>query len=577
MADADIDLYADDIDPDFNQDGDYNHDNNVDLYDDVITAPSDDHNDEGRPSSTGSSSPHHSRHSGGKRVAVYVGNLTWWTTDQDLTEAMSSLGVNDILEIKFYENRANGQSKGFCVVALSSENSLRIVMDKLPKKELHGQNPAVTACTRQNLNYFEMQSRKGGHGGSNRHDNSNERRSRDRDRERDRDSRDMRQDNRSMQQDRGSRSRGNSAPQNYNHQQQRGGPPPPSHMHPPPQGPPPPQYQPGRTPWIAGPPPQIHHMPPPPARPGAPHVNTGAPPPPPGLQAPPPVRPGPPPPNNMRLPPPRGPMPPMGPRNVPPPDTRGPPPGNEWERHLSQPPPSHMPPQPVGPPNRPPPPVPAPGQGIPPNLPPPGPPMPSPHLNPAFFHQQGVPPALVPSSQGGDIYNRPPPVNFPEYRPINERGGQEPPAPAVSEAEFEEIMGRNRTVSSSAIARAVADASAADFASAIETLVTAISLIKQSKVANDERCKILISSLQDTLHGIESKSYGSRSKERARSRERERSRERSSRREKSSRRDRSRSRDREYRDRSRERDRYHEDRYRDKDRDHDRDRRSSRH
>ena len=40
--------------------------------------------------------------------------------------------------------------------------------------------------------------------------------------------------------------------------------------------------------------------------------------------------------------------------------------------------------------------------------------------------------------------------------------------------------------------------------------MTAISLIKQSKIANDDRCKILISSLQDTLHGIESKSYGSR-------------------------------------------------------------------
>lgn len=39
--------------------------------------------------------------------------------------------------------------------------------------------------------------------------------------------------------------------------------------------------------------------------------------------------------------------------------------------------------------------------------------------------------------------------------------------------------------------------------------MTAISLIKQSKVANDDRCKILISSLQDTLHGVETKSYGS--------------------------------------------------------------------
>lgn len=570
MADADIDLYADDIDGDFNQDDDYNHDSNVDLYDDVITTPSDDHhNDGGRSSSAGGSSPHHSRHAG-KRVAVYVGNLTWWTTDQDLIDAMKSLGVNDVVEIKFYENRANGQSKGFCVVALSSENSLKVLMEKLPKKELHGQNPAVTACTRQNLNYFESQSRKGGHGGGSRRDNSDDRRGKDRDRERSRDGRDNRQDNRSNQQNRSGRSNQN---QGYQQQQRIS----PNTMHPPPQGPPPPQYQPGRTPWMSAPPPQIHQMPPPPTRHGAPQM-AGAPPPPPGLQAPPPVRPGPPPPNNMRLPPPRAPMPPMGPRSIPPPDPRGPPPTNEWERHLAQPPPQHIPPQPVGPPSRPPPPVSAPGGGMPPSIPPPSAPVPSPHINPAFFHQQGVPPGLAPSSQATDMYSRPPPTQFShnDYRSVNERG-PESSAPSISESEFEEIMGRNRTVSSSAIARAVADASAGDYASAIETLVTAISLIKQSKVANDERCKILISSLQDTLHGIESKSYGSRSKERARSRERERSRERSSRREKSSRRDRSRSRDREYRDRSRERDRYHEDRYREKDRDHDRDRRSSRH
>ena len=48
-----------------------------------------------------------------------------------------------------------------------------------------------------------------------------------------------------------------------------------------------------------------------------------------------------------------------------------------------------------------------------------------------------------------------------------------------------------------------------DYGSAIETLVTAISLIKQSKVAGDERAKVLIGSLQDCLHGIEEKSFGS--------------------------------------------------------------------
>ena len=66
--------------------------------------------------------------------------------------------------------------------------------------------------------------------------------------------------------------------------------------------------------------------------------------------------------------------------------------------------------------------------------------------------------------------------------------------------------------------------------------MTAISLIKQSKVASDDRCKILISSLQvsahshlivmarpthdlkhdikDTLHGIENKSYGAQHRSR---------------------------------------------------------------
>ena len=51
-----------------------------------------------------------------------------------------------------------------------------------------------------------------------------------------------------------------------------------------------------------------------------------------------------------------------------------------------------------------------------------------------------------------------------------------------------------------------------EYASAIETLVTAISLIKQSKVAHDDRCKILTSSLQvsgNMYFGIYLYSHGS--------------------------------------------------------------------
>uniref|UniRef100_A0A6G1SF06 Cleavage and polyadenylation specificity factor subunit 6 n=1 Tax=Aceria tosichella TaxID=561515 RepID=A0A6G1SF06_9ACAR len=87
--------------------------------------------------------------------ALYVGNLTWWTTDRDVIDAINSIGVDDVQEVKFFENRNNGQSKGYCVVTFSSDASLQVVMDKLPAKELHGQNPVVVPYNRQNLNLFE--------------------------------------------------------------------------------------------------------------------------------------------------------------------------------------------------------------------------------------------------------------------------------------------------------------------------------------------------------------------------------------------------------------------------------------
>lgn len=80
-----------------------------------------------------------------------------WTTDQDITDAVNSIGVNDFQEVKFFENRANGQSKGFCVITLGSESGMRMCMDRLPKNDLHGQKPTVTLPTKQALAQFESQ------------------------------------------------------------------------------------------------------------------------------------------------------------------------------------------------------------------------------------------------------------------------------------------------------------------------------------------------------------------------------------------------------------------------------------
>lgn len=138
----------------------------ADLYNDGV-APSIDSKEENgtdrehsRSDADQSTSTDPNNLSQSKKISLYIGNLTWWTSDADITDAISNLGVTDVSDIKFFENRANGQSKGFCVISLSSETSVRNVLEKLPKVEIQGQNPVVTPCNRQSLNHFEMQSRK---------------------------------------------------------------------------------------------------------------------------------------------------------------------------------------------------------------------------------------------------------------------------------------------------------------------------------------------------------------------------------------------------------------------------------
>jgi len=461
MADGvDIDLYAD-VEQEFPND-DFSQEN-TDLYDDVITASTKEEKKVAAaappPGPAGKDrhevSPGPNKQRGDKVCQLYIGNLTWWTTDQDIQDAVLSIGVPDFVEVKFYENRANGQSKGFCCVSVGSDASLRKVMDILPKKEMHGQHPVVTYATKQALNQFESQSK-----------------------------------TRPPQQ-------------------------PPSGSRPPP-GVPPPGFRPTNGPTGGGRP-----VGPPPGMP------------PPGFRPPPGAAP-------IRGPPPISQPPPSLPgTRGPPPSVRGPPLGV----------PPGLPPHVTGPPpviHGPPPTV----RGPPPVIHGGPPPIAGVHVNPAFFPGSGGAAAAAPI-----VYHE------------GHHG--------LSEADFEEIMSRNRTVSSSAIARAVQDAANGEYASAIETLVTAISLIKQSKVANDERCRILITSLQDTLHGIESKSYGSRGHH-SRSPDRrhrsygrhhslERYRERSPRYEERYR-ERSRSRDRDRERDYRRDDKYYEDRYRERER-----------
>jgi len=84
-----------------------------------------------------------------------------------------------------------------------------------------------------------------------------------------------------------------------------------------------------------------------------------------------------------------------------------------------------------------------------------GPPQgaPAPHMNPAFFHPNvpGGPPPGAPYNANGPPGGYPPPLEHVA------------PPPAITDAEFDEVMSRNRTVSSSAISRAVSDAATGRF------------------------------------------------------------------------------------------------------------------
>ena len=83
-------------------------------------------------------------------------------------------------------------------------------------------------------------------------------------------------------------------------------------------------------------------------------------------------------------------------------------------------------------------------------------PGPAPHVNPAFFSQHGGPP-----SSSGDPYSRLPPGQYGDYMgPI---GPDSSMVQSISDAEFDEIMSKNRSVSASAINRAVSDAATGNY------------------------------------------------------------------------------------------------------------------
>ncbi|XP_062868767.1 cleavage and polyadenylation specificity factor subunit 7-like isoform X2 [Trichomycterus rosablanca] len=351
---------------------------------------------------------------GGKPLArpfsVYVGHFNWWTSDKDLIAMAKKLGVKDVVEVKFAENKANGQSRGFAEMVVSTEESVKRLLETMSLYEINGEKLECRVASRKYLKMFESEARK---------------------------RIPLRLSSKSSPEQDGA-STSSPPPSSPNVQRF----PPPPLFHPPSK---PPSFSPpffnSASPLFNTPPPRF-----PPCLPYAPFPNALLPTPPlPGMF----------PPDAFF-------------RNTPPPNTHVP---NPFTHPRT--------------------------------------PAPSLHINPSFVsghnthntHNSGSSNSNTPYSQNRD-------------------------------GESEELINRNRTVASSAIKKAMSEATSGEISLAVETLLTAMAVIRQSRVYTDERCHALIESLKDCLYSVESKNCSSRkrhrSQERPRSRERDRYRDRSS-------------------------------------------------
>ncbi|KAF7212061.1 cleavage and polyadenylation specificity factor subunit 7 isoform X2 [Nothobranchius furzeri] len=324
------------------------------------------------------------------RLSLYIGNFSWWTSDEDLLNIAKRLGVKDVEEIKFAENKVNGLSRGYAEVVVLSENSFKILLEKIPQCHINGEKLVCRYATLQNLSVFE--------------DIANKR----------------------MPVQASSDSKESISTQKtstpVSSQQPRNPPGPPPF--PPPSFPP--SFPPSPSPFLLQPPPLFPNMPP--------------------VMSP-------------LIPPPLF--------SLHPAQTTGQPPSGF-------------------------------------------------HMSPPFFSQTQERPS----------------------RPLY----SQPAKLSQSKDDFEELMSRNQTIASSAITKAISGATAGEQQMAMETLLTAIAIIKQSKVHGDERCRALVTSLKDCLVSIQSNCETRRSREKDRDRDRGRERDH----------DRDRDRDRErYRDRDR--------------------------
>tara|TARA_B100001750_G_scaffold104666_1_gene82798 strand:+ start:369 stop:623 length:255 start_codon:yes stop_codon:yes gene_type:complete len=73
---------------------------------------------------------------------LYVGNISYRLTDEDLGEAFSEFG--EVVSAKIIKDKFSGRSRGFGFVEMSDEKSGQDAIEKLNGSELDGRSLVVS-------------------------------------------------------------------------------------------------------------------------------------------------------------------------------------------------------------------------------------------------------------------------------------------------------------------------------------------------------------------------------------------------------------------------------------------------